>query len=79
MKYPCQEIELEPESDQASRSNYQFTGNTEDRETDETIPWGCSQKNLGFGEVLRTQNLFFPTNKLQRTTKTREMKKETRD
>lgn len=59
MKYPCQEIELEPESDQASRSNYQFTGNTEDRETDETIPWGCSQKNLGFGEVLRTQNLFF--------------------
>lgn len=37
MKYPCQEIELERESDQASRSNYQFTGNTEDRETDEMI------------------------------------------
>lgn len=38
MKYPCQEIKLELESDQASWSNYQFIGNTEDRETNEMIP-----------------------------------------
>lgn len=34
MKHPDHKIELEPESDQASSSNYQFIGNTEDSETE---------------------------------------------
>lgn len=33
LKFSCPTKTKQPESDQASRSDYQFTGNIEDRET----------------------------------------------
>ena len=38
-------------------SNYQFTGNTEDRGTCEIIPWGCTKQCSGYGKFL----FFFST------------------
>lgn len=37
---------IEPKSDQGSRSNYQYTGNTEDKRTCHQMTWQCNLQNL---------------------------------
>lgn len=44
MKFLQKKIFLKPESDQASISNYQFTGNIEHRNM-LSHGWGCKQQN----------------------------------
>lgn len=49
-----------PESDQASRPNFQFTGNTEDGGTHWMEPWGCRgchQPNPDHGQLYRSNGL----------------------
>lgn len=59
----CQNVE--PESDQASRSKHQFVGNTRNWGT-HYIPWRRTLQNQGSGKWYRgKKNLVFLTNRLQ--------------
>lgn len=46
-------------TDQACLSNYQFTGNTMDRETRKVTLLGYIQQNIGFGEWYKTDNFLW--------------------
>ena len=63
MKYSCQTIK--PESDHASKSNYQFAGNAEDKRICHMRPLGCSQQPPDGWKFCWTNNPVSSKNRLQ--------------
>ena len=48
-------------SNQVSRSNRHFIGNTEDKRTCYSIPWECNHQSLYCGKFYKTNNLVSST------------------